>query len=73
MTQVKEALRQYMDDSGKTCDEVADDLGIGRTSLFNKMRGQYEFTLRESYELSRMLGVTMDEFYEMTRAQSARA
>ena len=67
MTQVKEAIRCYMDESGKTCEDIASDLGIGRTSFFNKLRGQFSFTLGEAYAMSRMLGCTMDEFYLMTQ------
>jgi len=68
MTQVKEALLRYMDQSGKTYEDVACDLGVARTSLFNKVRGQYAFTLEEAYRLSRMLDCTLDDLYSMTQA-----
>lgn len=67
MQKVKEAIHDYAKANGKTIDDVASELEIGRTSLFNKMRGDFDFTLHEGYKLSRMFGCTMDEFYEMTK------
>lgn len=40
---------------------VADKLGISRSSLFNKLRGSNEFSLSEAFNLSRILGMTVDE------------
>lgn len=68
MTQAREAIHRYAKENGKTCDDIANELGIGRASFFNKMRGQYSFTMTEAHTLSRMLGITMDDFYAMTQA-----
>ena len=68
MTQAREAIKNYASDNGKTIADIAGDLGMGRVSLFNKMRGKYDFTLEEAYMLSRKLGCTIDDFYVMTKA-----
>ena len=67
MATISEAIHSYASENGKTIGDVAADLGIGRVSLYNKMRGEYSFTLREGYMLSRFLGLTLDDFYEMTQ------
>lgn len=67
MTQAKEAIHNYAKKSGKTMDDVAADLGIGRSTLFNKMRGEYKFTFDEGYAMAQMLGCSLEDFYEMTK------
>ena len=68
MTQAKEAIKDYAKKNGKTIDDVAAELEIGRTSLFNKMRGTYKFTFDEGYAISNMLGCSLEDFYLMTKA-----
>ena len=66
MTQASEAIREYAKANGWSIDDVAANLGIGRSTLFNKMRGTYKFTLHEGYCLAKMLGCSLEDFYEMT-------
>ncbi len=68
-------LQKMVDDYAKargvTRDAIADKLGISRSSFFNKMRGSYEFSLSEAFELSRMLGITLDELHALIAAKGA--
>lgn len=61
----------YAKARGVTKDAIADKLGISRSSFFNKMRGSYEFSLSEAFELSRMLGITLDELHELIATKGA--
>lgn len=65
---IQEAVTEYVKQSGTTKDAIAKQLGIGRTTLYSKMRGSQEFTISEGYKLSRIIGCTVDELYEMTKA-----
>lgn len=58
---LQEKVGHYVEANGTTMGAVADRLGISRSSLFNKLRGSNEFSLSEAFDLSRILGVTVDE------------
>lgn len=62
---LQEKVGQYVEANGTTRDAIADQLGISRSSFFNKLRGSYEFSLSEAFNMSRVLGVSLDEFYQM--------
>lgn len=47
--------------STASCLTSDNKLGISRSSLFNKLRGSNEFSLSEAFNLSRILGMTVDE------------
>lgn len=59
---LQEKVGQYVGANKTTMGAVADKLGISRSSLFNKLRGSNEFSLSEALNLSRILGMTVDEF-----------
>lgn len=63
---LSEKVGEYAEKNNETRDSIADKLGISRSSFFNKVRGSYEFSLSEAYKLSRLLGVSLDEFHELT-------
>lgn len=63
---LQEKVGQYVEANGTTMSSVADALGISRSSLFNKLRGSNEFSLSEAFNLSRMLGLSLDDLYELT-------
>ncbi len=65
---LSEKVNEYAETNGVTRDELADSLGMSRSSLFNKVRGSYEFSLSEAYTLSRILGVSLDELHELAVA-----
>lgn len=62
---LSEKVEEYAKKTGQTRDSMADQLGMSRSSFFNKLKGDYEFTLSEAFNLSRMLGVTLDELHDM--------
>lgn len=66
MANIKETVDQYLDENNTTREEFARELGMGRSALFNKLKGSNEFTLPEAYKLSRILGCTLDELFVMT-------
>lgn len=59
---LREKVGQYVEANETTMGAVADKLGISRSSLFNKLRGSNEFSLSEAFNLSSILGMTVDEF-----------
>lgn len=58
---LQEKVGHYVEANETTMGAVADKLGISRSSLFNKLRGTSEFSLSEALNLSRILGMTVDE------------
>lgn len=63
---IKQFVDAYVRENNTTKEALAEKAGIGRTSFFSKLRGASEFSLSEGYALSRILGITTDELYEMT-------
>lgn len=68
---LQEMVGKYAEKHCMTKDAIADKLGISRSSFFNKMRGSYEFSLSEAFELSRMLGISLDDLYELLPRKAA--
>lgn len=64
---LQEKVGQYAEAKGTTRDAIADKIGMSRSSFFNKLRGSYEFSLSEAFKLSRILGISLDDFYCLTR------
>nr|WP_314638711.1 helix-turn-helix transcriptional regulator [uncultured Olsenella sp.] len=62
---LQEMVNEYAVEHGITKDVIADQMGISRSTFFNKMRGTYEFSLSEAYALARIIGVSLDEFYRV--------
>lgn len=65
---LSEKVNEYAERENRTRDSIADELGMSRSSFFNKVKGSYEFSLSEAYALSRILGVTLDEFHALAMA-----
>lgn len=63
---IKQFVDDYVRNNDTTKEALAEKAEIGRTSFFSKLRGASEFSLSEGYRLSRILGITIDELYEMT-------
>ena len=67
MKSVHEAISEYVEANNMTKDAFIKELGFGRSAFFMKVRGDSEFTLSEAYSLSKAIGCTVDELYEMTQ------
>ena len=67
MKTIQQAVSEYVADKSTTKDAMAKELGFSRSAFFMKLRGDSEFTLSEAYRLSRAIGCTVDDVYEMTR------
>lgn len=67
MNTVRDSIDAYAKASGLTREDIATRLGICPSTLYGKMRGDYEFTMREAYLLSKSMGCTLDDFYAMTQ------
>lgn len=65
---IKDAVKEYVKSNHITKDTFAAEVGINRTTFFAKMRGASEFTITEAFNMSRVLGCTLDDFYAMTQA-----
>ena len=65
---LREKVERYMNENNATFETVAEKIGVCRTSLFNKMRGDNEFSLSEAFRFSRLLGLSLDEFYAELKA-----
>lgn len=65
---LQEKIDEYVDANGTTRDAIAEKLGMSRSSFFNKQRGSNEFSLSEAFNLSRILGVSLDELYALIAA-----
>lgn len=63
---LQESVGRYVETNNTTMGAVADMLGISRSSLFNKLRGSNEFSLSEAFNLSRVLGISLDELYQLS-------
>ena len=67
MKTMQQAVTDYVSENNTTKDALIEELGFGRSAFFMKLRGDSEFTLSEAYRVSRKLGCTVDEIYEMTQ------
>ena len=67
MKTVQEAISDYVAEKNTTKDDLARSLGFGRSAFYMKLRGDSEFTLSEAHRLSKEIGCTVDELYEMTQ------
>lgn len=67
MKTIHQAVSEYVADENTTKDALAKELGFSRSAFFMKLRGDSEFTLSEAYRLSRVIGCTVDDIYEMTK------
>lgn len=66
---LQEKVGQYVEANEATMGAVADQIGMSRSSLFNKLKGYSEFSLSEAFSLSRILSVSLDELYQLATEQ----
>ena len=59
------ALEHYKIDSGKTSVDIADALGITRATLWAKVNGETPITITQAKTLADMMGLTLEDFYEL--------
>lgn len=51
-------LRGALQSAGWSHEEVADALGISPTSVSNRMRGKYPWTISEAWQIMSLLGIS---------------
>lgn len=51
-------LKKKIEESGLRLDYIYESLGISRVSLYNKLSGKTEFTLKEARKLCEILNIT---------------
>lgn len=64
-TELEKALEHYKVDSGETSSEIAEALGVTRTTLWSKARGDTPINIRQAKMLADKLGMTLEEFYKL--------
>ena len=61
MDSIKEWVGAYLERTGTTKAELANQMSISRTSFYNKMDGTTEFSLGEAGKLAAIIGITTDQ------------
>lgn len=61
MNSIKERVGAYLERTGTTKKQLAEDMGMPITTLYSKLNGQTEFLFSEGRRLARILGCTTDE------------
>lgn len=61
MGAIKERLAAYVARTGTSKRDVANALGISLPTLYNKLRGDSEFTLAQAFALADMMGCSVDD------------
>lgn len=68
-TQLEKALEHFKVDSGMTSGEIADALGVTRTTLWSKVRGYTPINIKQAKTLADMMGMTLEDFYTLVPPQ----
>ena len=63
METIRERVGAYLEKTGESKSSLAERLGMGRTTLFQKMNGRSEFTLCEAQKLSQILNCSIDDLF----------
>ena len=63
LRRVASALNAYMERTGKTKTETAQEMGMTRDSLKNKLSGETEFKATELGALRRITGLSIDALF----------
>lgn len=58
---IAQRVTAYVDRTGETRESLAKRLGMSRGSLYEKLSDNREFTLSEAYELSKILGCSVND------------
>jgi len=61
MEAIKERLAIYAARTGASKRDVAKHLGISLQTLYNKLRGESEFTLAQAFALADLMGCSVDD------------
>lgn len=61
MDSIRERVGAFIERTGMTKAELANQLGMSRVSLHSKLSGQTEFRLSEAERLAEILGCTVDD------------
>ena len=64
-TKLEKALEHYKVDSGETSNDIAEALGVTRTTLWSKARGDTPINIKQAKILADMLGITLEDFYAL--------
>lgn len=65
MAYLKEMVAAYLARTGTTKAELAENLGISRSTLHSKLNGDTEFTLKEGFQLKTILDCSADELFDV--------
>lgn len=63
MDSLNELIGAYLARTGMTKTQLARELGMSRSALRSKLKGQTEFTLSEGYALKELLNVSADVLF----------
>lgn len=58
---LRERVAAHLAKTGKTKGELANELGMSRASLHQKLNGVYDFKLSEAETLAALMGCSVDE------------
>lgn len=61
MDSIRERVGAFIERTGMTKAELANQLGMSRVSLHSKLNGQTEFRLSEAERLAEILGCSVDD------------
>lgn len=59
-------IREYRKKAGMKQAELAEAVGVRRETIGNLERGKYNPSLRLAYNISRLLGTTIEEMFTFT-------
>lgn len=65
-TKIDRLVSAYIAEKGLTQAKLADSIGVSRKTLSNARSGR-GLTLDSAFLISSRLGLTLDEFYQLTR------
>lgn len=63
MDSIKERVGAYLAKTGRSRMELASDLHVSKTALYQKLNGQTDFSLDEARRLARTLGCSIDDLF----------
>ena len=58
---IDNAITLFLRRSGKTQDQLANEMGVSTVTLMNKRKGLTDFKLSELVMLSKIVGLSLDE------------
>lgn len=63
MDSIKERVGAYLARTGRSKGDLAMDLRVSKTALYQKLNGQTDFSLVEARRLAQTLGCTIDDLF----------